>query len=1004
MKQTENVKKQTDFAVLYFSSAIGREEEWNRWSEVYKIEKGLQQEEYLQILENVKAEQVVLVDGDRISPEQAARLIRDKEPVFPRAEVGYLADPKDRPFLKIFEKGWGTLSRSVLTSPLLAGNKDIFLKAYAGSDLAENPLTSIGYSLQKIFVRFCAYGQWERQKGKESRVKMASRYYLRLPFFYFFSGRFFRELFQYQGKSRREMVYRMLMFFFAVFCYFYFPYISQDYGITGDEQIDEQQAANVLNYFSKGDKAALNQPRTLLHLYGSSVQVMMKAISEVCHMDNIYEFRHRCCSLIGAWGIWIVGLLGLRLGGGLCGLLSMVLMFLTPRYFGHSMNNLKDVPFAVGYVLSVYYFIRLFDRYPVFKLSSVIGGMTGIFLALGTRSGGLVLFPYLFMYGGLFYIGRVGVKEFWKFVRYKEDVLRIWFVMILVLAGGYVLSILLWPYALQKPLMNVVESMRQFVHVNTGIRTIFDGQQMMSNMLPSGYAPKYLAIGMPVVTVTGFLGYCMYLCFRRKEFSLVTYFILFAAVFPVFWVVYQKSNLYGGIRHLLFVMPCMVVGASGFWSGLMNTAGKYVRLSVVVVWLGLAVLPLGHMVKNHPNEYVYFNEFVGGLKGVYGDFELDYYFNSLKQSCDWFKKNVSLPQDRKTVIVTQFTPAVSYYFRKDTNIMVVYSRYYEKYSKDWDYAIFGNVYVHRYQLQHQLFPIEGTLYASSVDGLPLSIVAQRVTKEDLKGFEAERRQQVPEAIAAFEAYVAEHKQNEEVWSQLAKLYYLTRRWEKAEVCIGKALDLHPFLSQALYLSALVDMQQKEYNKALQSARKMLAENSSSPDAHYLEALTFFHMKKYQEAIKVLNRGLSFRANDERLWGLAGDIMRLNGNYRQAVEIYRQMLSYNRKITTMILLADSYCRLKEFKQCEEILSQVIKMQEGYYPVYRVMARMRYMQNRIPEMGQLLARLNEVGNDADLFVLRGYYFDAVGSKQEARQMFDYALQLEPENSEALKFRRQ
>lgn len=46
------------------------------------------------------------------------------------------------------------------------------------------------------------------------------------------------------------------------------------------------------------------------------------------------------------------------------------------------------------------------------------------------------------------------------------------------------------------------------------------------------------------------------------------------------------------------------------------------------------------MAKNHPNDYVYFNELVGGLHGAYGDYETDYYYNALKKGDGWFKKNV----------------------------------------------------------------------------------------------------------------------------------------------------------------------------------------------------------------------------------------------------------------------------------------------------------------------------------------------------------------------------
>ena len=57
-----------------------------------------------------------------------------------------------------------------------------------------------------------------------------------------------------------------------------------------------------------------------------------------------------------------------------------------------------------------------------------------------------------------------------------------------------------------------------------------------------------------------------------------------------------------------------------------------------MIFIVLFTLPVAHTYRNHPNEYVYFNEFVGGLKNVYGDYETDYYFNSLKSFSFWTSK------------------------------------------------------------------------------------------------------------------------------------------------------------------------------------------------------------------------------------------------------------------------------------------------------------------------------------------------------------------------------
>ena len=94
-------------------------------------------------------------------------------------------------------------------------------------------------------------------------------------------------------------------------------------------------------------------------------------------------------------------------------------------------------------------------------------------------------------------------------MKYRKEVENILFLIILVLFVGYFLSIITWPFALARPFTNVVVSLKEFTNYNIGLRTIFEGEQMMSNMLPIHYAPKYLMIGSPLVVVIGFIGRCV---------------------------------------------------------------------------------------------------------------------------------------------------------------------------------------------------------------------------------------------------------------------------------------------------------------------------------------------------------------------------------------------------------------------------------------------------------------------------------------------------------------
>lgn len=818
------------------------------------------------------------------------------------------------------------------------------------------------------------------------------------------SGRLWKSgLFDPQEKVSRDLVFRMLMMVFAVFCFIYMPLSSRQYGISADEFIDHRQAGYVLDYFGHGAKEALNQPQTLLHLYGSGIQVIVTAIADFLHIGDVYTFRHVACSLIGAWGIWLIGLLGLRFGGGLCGLVAMLMLFFTPRFFGHAMNNLKDVPFAVGYLAAIYYYIRLFDCYPVFKWKYVLGAVTGIFLAFGTRAGGLLLYPYLLMYGGLFYILRVGWKEFYKFWKYRRDFFTVVKVVVLVLGLGYVASIILWPFALQRPVGNVLEALKQFTNIGSGIRTMFDGQQMMSNMLPVSYAPKYLWIGMPVVVLLGFFGYFVYFVCRRKEFSLISFFLLFAALFPVVWVMYKHSNLYGGIRHLLFVMPPMVVVSAKCWSSLMLSSRRWVGGFAVLLWLGLLALPIGHVMRNRPNDYVYFNEFAGGLKGVYGDYDTDYFFISLKSSCDWFKKNVELPQGQKVRIVTNHLASVNEYFKADTNIQVIYSRYYEKHAKEWDYAIWGNMYIDSYQLKHGLFPPKGTLYASTVDGFPMSAVVKRLYPEEIEGFRLENARRYKEALDVFRDLVREQPENEEIWSKMSRASFLSGDPVKGEEYAREALKYQPHLNEALYMLSLSTMGQRKYQEALDAAQGILDQNAFSADGYFLKALVFNETGKYKEAIDALNKALAYRPNFERALFMAGDIMLKNRNYQTALSIYNRLQKITNNALVAVGKADCYVRLKNYREAAKWLEAAERAQPGSFQAYKVRVRMAILQEQWQAVEALLRQSAAKADDAELFVLRAMYFRAMGLSEEAGRMAHSALQLDPNNLEAKGFGR-
>lgn len=958
------------------------------------------QEAFLRLLRESSAEEVLVVDLDRVAPSAVPGFIQAYRKQKRGNHLYYAASRKRKLWFGFMDACLWRGDRVLTETPVLVGEKSLFLKAYAGEDLDSNLLRALSYSLQKAYVKFAALDVAPCWKESEGTGDPAVNYLLRLPFRFLVSGAFFKTLFSSAHRAERDMVYRLLMLVFGVFVFLYMPYISKDFGISGDEYVDHRHAGYVIDFFTKGDKAALNQPKTALHLYGNSVQVVAAVVARAIGADDVYAVRHFICALVGASGVVFIGLLGLRFGGGLCGLLSMLMLFFSPRFFGHSMNNLKDIPFAVGYLIAIFYFVRLFDRFPVIKLRHALGAVAGIALALGTRSGGLILFPYLFMYAGLFYILWVGFKNFYRFLRYRREVENILFLLVLVLGAGYFLSIITWPFALAKPLTNVVLSLKEFTNYNIGLRTIFEGKQMMSSMLPVHYAPKYLMIASPLVVVVGFVGYLFFLVFRKREFSLLSFFLLFALVFPVFWVIYQKSNLYGGIRHLLFVMPFMVLLAARFWTLVLAHGGKLVKVGGAVAFVALLFLPARHMAVNHPSEYVYFNELVGGVKGAYGDYETDYYYNSLKKAADWFKQNVDY-KDKSITIVTNHSSNLAHYFRKDTNVHIIYGRYYEKYGADWDYMIFDNVYINSFQLKNGLFPVkEGFLYSVDVDGLPMSVVGKRTSKDDFRAVQLMKENRFQEAIVLMKNYLAAHPWNEEIWMRLARAYYLVDSVEQTYTCADKALALQPQLMDALNLKAFSAVDLGRFAEAHRAVDAMLAQNDIASQSYYMKAWVYYHERQDQKALEYLNRALRYNPRNVQALALAGDILYRNYNYASAIGPYEQVVRMQKADENVFLsLADCYSRTGKYAGIKPIADLLRREGKDKFRLDKIEIRALLLQKQLAEAGKRLETYSPSDDDTELMVLRALYDWLSGRQAAAMERLEQVLAKDKTNGEAL-----
>lgn len=143
------------------------------------------------------------------------------------------------------------------------------------------------------------------------------------------------------------------------------PWLPADYGITWDEPARFANGSLVVSFY-RGELRAADFPDDGSRLYGGLFDVTAYAVHQLAGSD-VWVTRHRVNAAFGAIGIVATGLFAATLLTPSAGTLAMILMALSPRYFGHAMNNPKDIPFAALCMVALLSFLLL-RREPPFPV------------------------------------------------------------------------------------------------------------------------------------------------------------------------------------------------------------------------------------------------------------------------------------------------------------------------------------------------------------------------------------------------------------------------------------------------------------------------------------------------------------------------------------------------------------------------------------------------------------------------------------------------------------
>jgi len=421
----------------------------------------------------------------------------------------------------------------------------------------------------------------------------------------------------------------------------------RDYGLGWDDYTHAEYGDLLLSLYGSGFRDTRALSFVNLYMYGGGFDMLAALLAKVSPFA-LFETRRLAGAAVGLIGLFIVWRVARRVGGSKAGLFALVLLCVSPLYYGHMYMNVKDAPFAVAMALLLLGLVRAFEEYPRPTPATVAIFAIGLGLSVGTRVIGGI--SALYVAASLVLVCGIEMRKMGA----RAGALRLGNFIVALIPGlvlAYCVMALAWPWSVTAPL-NPFRATEYFSHFfEKPWKEMFDGVAILVPDMPRSYVPTLFALKEPeivvLLTVAGTAG--ALIAAMRRDLPLpqraTLLLIALAVVLPVALTVIARPAMYNGIRHFVFIMPPVAVlgGLAGAWLWQrLAWFGRPALAAGALLATAAVASPVVEMVRLHPYQYTHFNHLGGGVKAADDHYMLDYWGLAFKQAADELHAKLTL--------------------------------------------------------------------------------------------------------------------------------------------------------------------------------------------------------------------------------------------------------------------------------------------------------------------------------------------------------------------------